>query len=68
LQLVPKNPFAGDHLTPGGRDTRLQVSLPIRASNSACIAVRQFGSVRASRTERGSGDTGATWRLRRSTG
>jgi hypothetical protein len=53
---------------PGGSGTRLQVSLASRASYSACIVARQLGSDSASRTERGRGDLGTAWRLRRSTG
>ena len=41
----------------GGLSTRVQVRLASSASNSACMAVRQFGSFRASRAEVGIGDS-----------
>lgn len=39
---------------PGGRGTRVHVLLLIKASNSACIALYQFGSWRACLTDLGS--------------
>ena len=38
LELVMKNPLAGDEVDAGGRGTKAQVSLSCRASNSAYIA------------------------------
>ena len=38
LELVAKDPLAGDEVDAGGRGTKAQVSLSCRASNSACIA------------------------------
>jgi hypothetical protein len=42
--LMLEDPLPGDDIGTGGRGTRRQVSLSMRAWNSSAIAARQLGS------------------------
>ena len=55
LELVAKDPVAGDDVGLLRRGTRSQVSLPRRARYSAGIASSQLGSLRVARSEEGTG-------------
>jgi len=57
VQFVLEHPLAGDGLASVGRGMSVHVLLCWRASNSSCIAARQFGSRSAARTEVGTGDS-----------